>query len=96
MERKLNTEQKPSGLWTKYRADGTPYGVMVVGDFPIDKITEWINACKKDFSSVRWAKIWQDHEKARLLDLLVEGKFSINPAQNEENKKESVLLSGEF
>ncbi len=92
---KKEDELKPSGLWTKYRADGTPYGVMVTSDFPIEKFAEWIEECKRDFSSVRWAKIWNDHEKAKLLDLLVEGKFSIKPEQNNEKKKESLLLSGE-
>ena len=89
-------ERKPSGLWTKYRADGTPYGVMVVGDFPIDKFAEWINICKKEFSSVRWAKIWHDHEKAKMLDLIVQGKFDMKTGQKEEEKKEPLTLSGEI
>ena len=89
------SERKPSGLWTKYRTDGTPYGVMVVGDFPIDKFAEWIGICKKEFSSVRWAKIWHDHEKAKMLDLIVQGKFDMKTEQKEEEKKEPVLLSGE-
>ena len=88
-------ERKPSGLWTKYKADGTPYGVMITSDFPIEKFVEWIKICNRDFSSIRWAKIWHDHEKAKLFDLLVEGKFSIKPEQNNKKKEESVLLSGE-
>lgn len=92
---KKEDERKPSGLWTKYKANGIPYGVMITSDFPIEKFIEWIEICKRDFSSVRWAKIWQDHEKAKLFDLLVAGKFSIKPEQNNEKKKESVLLSGE-
>src|SRR3990167_5903209 len=87
------SERKPSGLWTKYRADGSPYGVMVVGDFPIDKFAEWIGICKKEFSSVRWAKIWSDHEKEKMLDLIVQGKFDMKTEQKEE-KKVPLTLSG--
>ena len=96
MEEKLNNERKPSGLWTKYRADGTPYGVMVVGDFPIDKFAEWIDECKKGFSSVRWAKIWHDHEKAKMLDLIVQGKFDMKSEQKDEEKRIPLTLSGEI
>ena len=91
-----DSERKPSGLWTKYRADGSPYGTMVVGDFPIDKFAEWIDECKKGFSSVRWAKIWHDHEKAKMLDLIVQGKFDMKTEQKEEEKKIPLTLSGEI
>ena len=90
------SERKPSGLWTKYRDDGSPYGVMVVGDFPIDKFTEWIGVCKKEFSSVRWTKIWLDHEKAKMLDLIVQGKFDMKTEQKEEEEKIPLTLSGEI
>ena len=88
-------ERKPSGLWVKYRPDGSPYGVMVVSDFPIEKMREWIKECNIGFSGCRWAKITADHEKAKAFDLLVEERFKVQVQKAPPEVKEEFLIGGE-
>ena len=89
-------EHKPSGLWTKYHSDGTPYGVMIVSDFPYEKFVEWIKECKLGFSGCRWAKIVHDHEKAKAFDMLVQNKFDVQlKKETEKEPTEEYLIGGE-
>ena len=90
-------EKKKTGIYINYRKDGTAYGVMVVGDFPITKCQEWEGECKREFNGIRWAKMMNDHDKAKAFDLLVQKQFDVQLAQQTQTdeKEESVLMNGE-
>ena len=52
METKKEDKDKkgPTAVYIKYRKDGTPYAVVIAGDFPISKCEEWERDCKANFS----------------------------------------------
>ena|SRR3990167_6634160 len=84
-----------NGVSKFVKADGTPYYQIIIGDFPSSKFEEWDADCKKNFSDCRWAKMASDHTKARMFDLMVEQKFSIQAEQKKESPKKEVLIGGE-
>lgn len=90
-------EKKGTGVFFKYRKDGTPYAVVIAGDFPISKCEEWERDCKNNFSGCRWAKMMSDHSKAEAFDLLVKEKFKnqILEQQEEEPPEETILMGGD-
>ena len=95
---KKEEKKGKTGIYINYRKDGTAYGVMVVGDFPIAKCQEWEAECKREFNGIRWVKIVNDHEKAKAFDMLVQQKFDVQldqKTQTEEKEEESPLLSGD-
>lgn len=84
-------ETKSKGIYQKFRKDGTSYVVVLIGDFPINKFDEWIKDCKENFSDCRWAKAWNDHTKAKMFDLMVQGKFDIMQPKKEAPKQEFCI-----
>lgn len=84
---------KGNGVLVLYRKDGTAFASVIVGDFPFTKWEQWEKDCKINFSRCRWAKMVNDHEKAKAFDLLVQDKFQV---QNKpEEPKEEELFGGE-
>jgi len=85
--------EEKQGFKVEFRKDGTGYVSAFVGDFPLPKWEEWNKDCKENFSNCRWAKMINDHTKSKMLDLMVEGRFSV--AKSEERPKEETLIGGE-
>lgn len=93
----LNTSTK-SERW--YLGEGvsriidgdTSYLVIKVGDFPESQWAEWDKDCKENFSNCRWAKMMNDHTKAKMTDLIVQNKFSM--AEQKEKKETEIETFG--
>lgn len=76
-------------------SDGSPeYLQLLVNGFPEPKMKEWLDDCKANFGGCRWAKMVNDHERSRMLDLVIKEKFSIKEGKPEE-KKPTTLIGGE-
>ena len=80
---------------SKIAENGNSFLQITVGDFPESKWEEWNKDCKENFSNCRWAKMSQDHIKAKMFDLLVENKFSIKQDEKKEKPSEEILIGGE-
>ena len=68
------------------------YLIVKVGEFPESQWEEWNKDCKENFSNCRWAKMMNDHTKSRMVDLVIQNKFS---AEKKEEPKKEFTLSGE-
>ena len=102
-----NASQKVSDLNTSTKEDrwylgegisrivlggGISHLIVKVGEFPESQWAEWEKDCKENFSNCRWAKMMNDHTKAKMVELIIQNKFSVE--KKEEPKKE-YTLSGE-
>ena len=92
---KKEEKKGPTSVFIKYRKDGTPYAVVIAGDFPISKCEEWERDCKANFSGCRWAKMMNDHTKAEAFDLLIKEKFKNQILEQQEEPEEEILMGGE-
>lgn len=71
------------------------YLVMSVKDFPEAKLKKWLDDCERNFSGCRWAKMESDSEKAKLFELMIEGKFQIKPEKKPKTEEGIILIGGE-
>ena len=78
---------------SKVIENGTSSYIVKV-EIPSIKWEEWEKDCKENFANCRWAKMMDDHMKAKMLSLVLENKFSVVEQKKEETKKETTL-SGE-
>lgn len=69
------------------------YLVVKVAEFPESQWAEWDKDCKLNFSNCRWAKMMDNHNKAKMFDLMVANKFSM--AEQKQEEKIEVTMSGE-
>ena len=74
---------------------GTSYLIVKVAGFPESKWNEWDKDCKENFSNCRWAKMMDDHTKAKMLSLVLDNKFGIKAEQKKEEPKEEICIGGE-
>lgn len=66
--------------------------------FPLTQFLKWEDDCKKNFGGLRWVKMVNDHEKAKMYDIMTaESEEIVNDKveTKEPEKKKITLLSGE-
>ena len=74
MEQELDLRKKydeKMGVVVTYDRKGNPKVNFPVSNFPSPQFEKWDADCKVNFSDCRWAKMVNDHEKAKMYDLLI-------------------------
>jgi hypothetical protein len=67
---KTPEEQENSVSESRKRAEGTfTFGVSA---FPLDLWNEWDSDCRQYYGDCRWIKMWDDHQKAKFMPILID------------------------
>lgn len=94
---------KPSGMIDKKTGviisfpDGkSPVASVPMRNFPLELWREWDADCKVRFGDSRWVKAWNDHQRAKALDMLESNAFGVKEAMVAEatEKEESESDEG--
>lgn len=100
-KKNLPVYDKDRSIIVTYDKKGIPSVKFVVGGFPSTQFDKWYADCKLNFGDCRWAKLMNDHEKARMYDILVtqqheEMQQEEQPKQEEKKKSIPLLGGGEL
>lgn len=68
MKKKEEKAEKVDGCTIVFPEGKSAVVHMPVGGIPYNIWKEWEDDCKKNYSGVRWAKLWNDHLHNKMME----------------------------